>query len=82
MTRLGTVATIFVRLLDEGVDVWRPVPAIDIGNQRFRLTAPDDYDTSFETWEFPRGAVVDCETKTLSDGPALVATRLTGSQSG
>ena len=48
----------FVRLLDEGVEVWRPVPAVTLGNGRYELVATDDYDPEIETWEFPPGAVV------------------------
>jgi len=63
---------IYVRLLDEGVDVWRPVRARDLGNGRFRIdpsVVPDDS----ETWEFPPGGVVVAEMKELSDGVFLVA---------
>jgi len=74
------MASVFVRLLDEGVDVWRPVPATDLGNRRYRLIPPDDYDPSIETWEFVPGALVECEMQMLSDGLTLVAKRLaTGS---
>jgi hypothetical protein len=31
-------ATVFVRLLDEGVDVWRPVPARRSSEATFRLS--------------------------------------------
>ena len=51
-----------MRLLDEGVRVWRPVPAIDLGNSRYQLTATDNYDPDVETWEFAPGTVVMGET--------------------
>ena len=69
--------TVFVRLLDEGVNVWRPVQATDLGHRRYRLIALDDYDSSLETREFSPGAVVECERRALGKGPAMVATRLT-----
>jgi hypothetical protein len=63
---------IYVRLLDEGVDVWRPVRASDLGGGLFRIdpsVVPDDS----ETWEFPPGEVVVGALKKLSDGTFLVA---------
>ena len=48
---LNTSYTIYVRLLDEGVDVWRPVLAFALGDMRFEI-APADIDREIETWEF------------------------------
>ncbi|MBL8549886.1 MAG: hypothetical protein JNJ73_07855 [Hyphomonadaceae bacterium] len=48
--------TIHVRLLDEGVDVWRPVRARALGDGAYELAgdpAPPD-----ESWEFAPGAKV------------------------
>lgn len=72
----GTVSseqTIYVELLGEGVDVWRPVSAVRLGSDVYRLPeeTPDD-----EHWAFPPGAAVIVETRELSDGPALVVTAL------
>ena len=65
---------VYVRLLDEGVDVWRPVRATKLSNGSFRLGRPDGYDPETETWEFPPHALVRCEMKTFSDGTrSLVA---------
>lgn len=66
---------VYVQLLDEGTDVWRPVPATDLGNGRYQLLATDDYDPKDETWEFPDASVV-CEPRMLSGDVVLVATRL------
>lgn len=70
------MAIVFVRLLDEGVDVWRPASATALGEDRYRLIAPVAYDPETETWEFLPDAVVECETRALSGRPALVAIRL------
>jgi hypothetical protein len=70
------MATVYVRLLDEGVDVWRPVPATDMSNGRYRLIATENYDSADETWEFLPGATVEAEVRQLTDGPNLVAVRL------
>ena len=68
-----TTETIYVELLDEGVDVWRPVDAEPLGDGRYRLLGAPDYDPEIETWVFPPGTVVQCEARYLSGGPALVA---------
>jgi hypothetical protein len=72
---MSNMATVYVELLDEGVDVWRPVQAEHLGGDLYRLTGerPDG-----EVWPFAVGDVVRCEMRTLSgDGgrraPALVA---------
>ena len=75
MTVPRDVATVYVALLDEGVDVWRPVQAEHAGGDLYRLTGepPDD-----EVWAFAVGDVVRCQMRTLNgDGgqrePVLVA---------
>jgi hypothetical protein len=35
---------VYVKLLDEGTDAWRPVLAEDLGQRRYRLLPTDDYD--------------------------------------
>lgn len=65
--------TVYVELMGEGVDVWRPVEATVQADGTVRLPdeAPDD-----EVWRFAPGAVVRCEPRTLSEGEALVAIEL------
>jgi len=65
--------TIYVELLDEGVVVWRPVDAQPLGSGRYRLLAPAGFDPALETWAFPPGAIVRCETRMLSEGAVPVA---------
>lgn len=48
--------TIHVRLLDEAVDVWRPVEAMELNNGLF-LILPQPV-PSEESWEFLPGEVV------------------------
>ena len=65
---------VYVRLLDEGVDVWRPVPAKPQAAGTFRLSRPEWYDPETETWEFLPETLVRCERKLFADGKrALVA---------
>jgi len=70
-----TAEEIYVALLDEGVDVWRPAPAYRVDDATFVLLRPDDYDPEDETWEFPPGAMVECEHKNIRDGQILAAVR-------
>ncbi len=65
---------IHVYLLDEGVDVWRPVQAEPLGEGIYRIVSanPEPED---EIWQFVQGDVVRCERKELMDGSTQV-TRL------
>lgn len=64
---------IFVPLLDEGVNVWRPTQAERLPDGTYRVLATPDYDPDDETWEYPPGSRVVCEMKRLSDGTVLTA---------
>jgi len=65
--------TIYIELLDEGIDVWRPVQSKEQPDGTFKLPdhAPDG-----EKWRFPPASRVRCQRQDLADGPALVATEL------
>lgn len=66
---------LFVKLLDEGVDVWRPVRAEHIqGNVHKIVDQP--YDRDDESWQFEPGDEVICEVVELSDNDVLAALRL------
>jgi len=47
-------AEIFVRLLHEGVEVWRPVQADHLYDDVYRIT-DQPYDREVETWQFEPG---------------------------
>lgn len=64
--------TIYVALLDEGVDVWRPVAAEQLDDDTY-LILDQRYNQHIEKWEFPPGSVVHVERRTLDDGVKLVA---------
>ncbi|MGC4029015.1 MAG: hypothetical protein QM696_09105 [Steroidobacteraceae bacterium] len=51
--------TIYVRLLNEGVDVWRPVQALRRAGGVFLIVSKND-DPELEDWEFPSGSLVRC----------------------
>lgn len=49
---------VFVRLVGEGTDVWRPTQARKRKDGSFELLPTPDYDPADETWEFPPGSIV------------------------
>ncbi len=63
---------IYVALLDENVDVWRPVQAERQRDGVYRIL-DQPYDRETESWEFEPGDLVFCELRELSRGPALTA---------
>lgn len=63
--RVSVVTTIYMQLLDEGTDVWRPVEATQVADENYRIEGevPEE-----EVWEFAPGSAVRCEWKTFSEG--------------
>ena len=66
-------ATVYVKLLGEGVPVLRPVPATVLSTNTYRLEATENYDSDDEVWEFPPGATVRCERQSKDGHTMLVA---------
>lgn len=62
---LASVATIYLPLLNEGTDCWRPVEADECAPGHFQITSeePDD-----EEWPFQMGEVVRCRWRKFSNG--------------
>jgi len=60
----GRVAA-FVRLLEEGTEVFRPVEVEMLGFDRFRVVGTQ---TDDEIWEFAPGAIVGLVDRTVSTG--------------
>jgi hypothetical protein len=65
---------IFVGLLDEGVDVWRPAQADHVGGAIYRIII-QPYDREIEAWEHEPGDEVVCEMIQSSEGQILAAIR-------
>jgi hypothetical protein len=65
--------TIYVTLLDEGIDVWRPVEAQRLSPDTW-LIVDQDYDPSTERWEFEPGTAVRCRKEKRDGRQILVAT--------
>jgi hypothetical protein len=74
-----TETIVFVRLLDEGTDVWCPVGATALPDGTFELRETDAYDPEIELWEFPPHPRVRCAEKRFADGETgLVAVARAG----
>lgn len=59
-------ATIYVFLLDEGTDVWRPVHAEHISGDTYQIVDIEPGDD--ENWEFKSGETVRVRDKVFSGG--------------
>lgn len=68
----GSRVKIFVYLLEEGADAWRPTEAESIGDGLFKSLPTPDYDPEDEVWEFPPGSIVQCETRQDDSGEYVV----------
>ena len=68
--------TIYVPLLNEGTEVWRPVPAVPLGDGRYRITGemPED-----EEWEFLPGDAVIGRARFIGGEQRIVAVEKMGS---
>ena len=60
--------TIYVALLDEGIDVWRPVAARKLAPDTY-LILDRNYDRKVETWQFEPGTLVRCRKKATKRPP-------------
>jgi hypothetical protein len=60
---------IYVALLDEGTDCWRPVDAVQLNKDTYRIVNPPIED---ERWQFESGDVVHCRERVFADGELLL----------
>jgi hypothetical protein len=65
--------TIYMALLDEGVEVWRPVGAEQVGPDLFVVAGPVPDE---EEWAYPPGSLVRCEPRQLSGDFGRIETSL------
>jgi hypothetical protein len=66
------LATIYVRVLNKGTDVWRSVEAVHLRGNQYLIASvnrnPEDEVWQFRTWE-----AVHCAEHSFSDGTVLMA---------
>lgn len=60
-----SILTIYMPLLDEGTDVWRPVQAESLLDGHYRIIS---INTDCEKWAFASGTVVQGHLHEFSDG--------------
>jgi hypothetical protein len=65
------LAQIYIALLGENVDVWRPAKAEHLHGNVYRISA-QDYDKGVESWQFSPGDEVVCEM-IEADGDRILA---------
>jgi len=62
---------IYVELRDEGTPVWRPVEAVHVADDLYRIVQanaqPDD-----ESWQFEKGSLVRCKSKRTQEGDLIL----------
>ena len=67
----GDRQTIYVELLEEGTPCWRPVEAVHLGSDLYRIVGAKPQD---EDWSFSTRDIVRCKMKTFqAESPELVA---------
>jgi hypothetical protein len=65
------VSAVYVRLLDEGVDVWRPAPARRLSDSVYQILADARTDEN-EAWAFAPGEAVVVEHRVSDSGEGLL----------
>lgn len=60
------IKTIFVKLLNEGIDVWKPVEVEEI-NGHYKILSKN-IDPDNEIWEFNQGDIVKVKSHKFSNG--------------
>lgn len=66
--------TIYVKLVDESVSVWRPVLAQKIQNEVYKILPPPANEIpKDEKWEFNPGSLVEVREKLMDDHFVKVA---------
>jgi hypothetical protein len=64
--------TIYVALLDQETEAWRPVLAQRRADDTYLIVSKND-DPEQEMWQFSSGSLVRCEPRELAEGVRLVA---------
>jgi hypothetical protein len=67
--------TIYIRLLDEGTEAFRPTTAKLLSSGNFEVLPTQDYNPKDEKWEFAPGSIVYCEERKLDGENVLIAVR-------
>jgi hypothetical protein len=69
------IETIYVKLLNEGTDVWRPVEAKKIDSDIYEISSNNKYNNDLEEWQFPPNSKVICVSERKNDKDIKIAIR-------
>lgn len=72
---INKMVNVYVRLLNEGTEVFRPTLATELGGGLFRLIATPDYDPEDEEWEILPGETIRIELHHGRDGDFSIAVK-------
>ncbi|HEY3990022.1 MAG TPA: hypothetical protein VGM02_12040 [Acidobacteriaceae bacterium] len=75
MTFSRSFIELYVRLLNEGSEAFRPTRGLKLGGGLFKVVASPDYNPAIETWEHLPGATVRVELHHGLRGDFPVAVR-------
>lgn len=64
---------IYIRLPEEETPTLKRAEAIQVGDNRYQILIPADYDPEDEIWQFPPGSLVRCEVRKNSGEEILLA---------
>ncbi len=67
------VVEVYVPLLDEGTEVWRPTTGVLLAPDVVQVLPTADYDATLEHWQFPPGTKVRCVSENKGGRSILVA---------
>lgn len=73
------IETIYVALLGEPAETWRPVQAAPRAGGVYSILSKND-DPETEQWRFPSGSLVRCEPRVLDGRELLLAVELVAPQ--
>jgi hypothetical protein len=62
------IRDIYIKLFEEGTDVYRPTKVELISEGIFRVLPTENYDSDDEIREFIPGTIVSCKEKSLTSG--------------
>lgn len=64
---------IYIRLLDEGTNVYRPTQGVMIEDLIFKILPTDNYNPEDEHWQFTPGKIVRCKKELVEGNELLIA---------
>ena len=67
------IREIYIPLLNEDIDVWKPVKAEHINGERYKILGAEGAVSKSEQWKFLPGTTVFCEYILTNEGNRIFA---------